>query len=36
MDLTVRYANFDELPRVNELRRTVRFRWFEKGFMRTK
>lgn len=23
MDLTVRYANFDELPRVNELRRTV-------------
>ena len=23
MDLTVRYANFDELPRVNELRHTV-------------
>lgn len=23
MDLTVRYAKFDELPRVNELRRTV-------------
>ena len=23
MGLTVRYANFDELPRVNELRRTV-------------
>lgn len=23
MNLTVRYANFDDLPRVNELRRTV-------------
>ena len=23
MDLTVRYAKFDELPRVNELRRAV-------------